>query len=193
MPISFKALGSFDRKLWQAHLVPLAGMAALAFLVTLPITCGRLRSSRKLADLQQAIQMSQQNVKQLPALKEEEAALQKKLAELQEALFTEDEITDFVADVSELALAQDVEIVSSKPHRLEQYIPSALGDSFIAYEFQIEMEGDFNRVGRLLAELYRKSKFFKIRKLTVVGRQSSAELNRISVSMVVTGKKEPAS
>lgn len=192
MLFNIKELWGIDRKAIQRHFIP-AGIALLIGLcLTLPSYFGAVSTAARLKQVQDSIIAAQRNVALLPALEDEKSRLEKEIAQTRQALFTEEEVGNFIADISEVARKFDVQITSSRPNRLIDYIDPAFQKAYDAFEFEIDLESGFDGLVKQLATLYQKPKIFKIQELSITGRENQAELNKVSLSLTVISAKGAA-
>lgn len=192
MPLSAKDLQFIDRKLVQKRIVPLGILLGIGVVLVLPSYFGAAASTRQLKQIRDSMAAAYKNVQQLPKLEEEKNRFEKKIKETRQSLFTEDEIGAFVADLSELARSFNVQVTSSRPNRLTDYIDPAFKKSYEAFEFAIDLECEFHGLGKLLASLYQKPKIFKIEELKIIGRENNLALDQVSLSVVVISAKGTA-
>ncbi|MBI4431025.1 MAG: type 4a pilus biogenesis protein PilO [Candidatus Omnitrophica bacterium] len=192
MPFVAKGLQYIDRKTIQKHVIPAGIALGIGLCLTLPSYLSVRATSEQLKQTRDSITAAYRNVKLLPALEEEKNRLAKQINDTRQSLFTEQEVANFVADISELARDLSVQITSSRPNRLEEYIDPAFRHAYEAFEFEIDMECEFHGLVKLLATLYQKPKIFKIQELTISGRESKIELNKVSLSLAVISAKNTA-
>ncbi|GEM_PF-3440601 len=187
-----KELQGFDRKMIQRHLVPAGVALGIGLCLTLPSYFGVVSTAARLKGIQDSTVAALRNVALLPAFEEEQARLEKEINQTRQALFTDDEVGDFIADISEVARNFEVQITSSRPNRLADYIKPEFQKSYEAFEFEIDLESGFDGLVKLLATLYQKPKIFKIQELSVTGRENQTDTNKVSLSLTVISAKGTA-
>lgn len=169
----------------------LAGIVlCFALFLVLPVVWRSNAIGKKLAEARQTIQVASHNIEQLPTLREEEKQLNLFLEQTRNSLFSEAELGDFIGDVSEIARNSDVQITSSKPNPLTDYGGELLQKKYEIYQYELELESDYDGFGRFLAELYRMPKLCKVQNLSILGREVEDRLNRISLSFLVVSERQ---
>ena len=189
MPLTAKDLQFIDRKIVQKRIVPFGILLGIGVVLVLPSYFGATASSRRLKEIRDSMATAYRNVQQLPKLEEEKSRLEKQIRETSQSLFTEDEVGSFIADASELARGFNVQVISSRPNRLTDYIDPAFKKSYEAFEFAVDLECEFHGLVKLLASLYQKPRIFKIEELKIVGRENNLALDQVSLSLVVISAK----
>ena len=105
-------------------------------------------------------------------------------------VLSEDEVDLQIGVISEFARHYGVQIVSADPRPLPDFVDANLRSNYAAYEIRFELEADYHAFGKLLADLYRMPKQLRIQKISLIGRQKSSELNRISLTLLLVSTKK---
>ncbi len=206
--LSLQTLKLLDRKFLINVGIRYAAVLLFLFLVLFP-SCSVLNSLRnKASDEKNQLARTRTKIADALRMQKNQNAFRNEIRKGEERLFTEDELSQLISIISDLAKSQNLQMTASKPiQETDKILPSvppppkagarapnapdanSLKTSprsfYTDQKFEVELLGDYHSLGRFLSALRKNPKLIHVKKLEIISLPASPFEHEIKLSVAV--------